>query len=203
MIKHALLDADGVLQRVHPGWEDVARRRVGARFQELVERFWVAEVPALRGEADVVETLGAVLAELGIEADAELLYPQIWLRTEVFDTTRPLVRRLRDAGMAVHLGTNQTRHRALHMRRTLGYDELFDVSVYSCDVGAAKPERAFYERAVALIDADPGEVLFVDDRPGNVEGARAAGLVSVHWEAGLGIAELESRLARSGVTLPG
>jgi len=42
----------------------------------------------------------------------------------------------------------------------------------SCYLRASKPERLFYERALARFGVRPEESLFIDDRPENVEGAR-------------------------------
>jgi putative hydrolase of the HAD superfamily len=59
------------------------------------------------------------------------------------------------------------------MRKVLGYDALFDVSCYSCDLGVAKPAPAFFAEAARRIGADPSAILFVDDSAPNVDGARA------------------------------
>lgn len=200
-VRHVLLDADGVLQRVDAAWQQAAAPYLGGRARELLETFWAAEGPALVGGADVVETLASALRALDIEADADELYPQIWLRIEVLDHTRELLGRLRSTGVGVHLGTNQTRHRAAHMRRVLGYDALFDVSAYSCDLGVAKPDPRFFTRAVDLIGARAGEVLFVDDHEANVAGAAEAGLVAVHWHYTHGLDALERRLDAAGLPL--
>ena len=48
---------------------------------------------------------------------------------------------------------------------------------------------------------DPGEVLFVDDTARNVEGARAAGMVGVHWDVSRGHDELVRVLAGHGVAV--
>ena len=109
--------------------------------------------------------------------------------------------RLREAGYSVHLGTNQTARRAAHMRQDLGYDDLFEVGVYSCEIGVAKPDPRYFERSVELIDAPADSVLFVDDRADNVEAARSVGLAGVHWHLKEGHAALLERLAEHGVAV--
>jgi putative hydrolase of the HAD superfamily len=59
-------------------------------------------------------------------------------------------------------------------------EALFDVLVFSGDVGMAKPDPAIYQLAVSRIGLSPGECVFVDDLAVNVRGAVAAGLVGVH-----------------------
>ena len=49
--------------------------------------------------------------------------------------------------------------------------------------GIAKPDRAFFDLAVARFGADRGRTLFVDDSPFNVAGARDAGLRAVRFES--------------------
>jgi putative hydrolase of the HAD superfamily len=59
-------------------------------------------------------------------------------------------------------------------------EALFDVLVFSGDVGMAKPDPAIYQLAVSRLGLSPGECVFVDDLAVNVRGAVAAGLVGVH-----------------------
>jgi len=47
------------------------------------------------------------------------------------------VRALRANGYGVHLATNQERYWAAYMRQVPGYDALFGVSCYSCDLEVA------------------------------------------------------------------
>lgn len=49
----------------------------------------------------------------------------------------------------------------------------------SMEMGLRKPERAAFDAVVEAIDCDPGSILFFDDLPSNIAGARAAGLQAV------------------------
>jgi putative hydrolase of the HAD superfamily len=85
------------------------------------------------------------------------------------------------------------------MRRELGYDDLFDVSCYSAELGVAKPDPAYFRAAARLIGVPPGAVVFVDDVEPNVEAARETGMAGVHWHLRDGHAALEQMLAEHGV----
>jgi putative hydrolase of the HAD superfamily len=85
------------------------------------------------------------------------------------------------------------------MRAVLGYDDLFDVSCYSCELGAAKPAPAFFAAAALRIGAEPATILFVDDKAENIVGARAAGLAAEQWCLGDGHDALRTLLARHGI----
>jgi putative hydrolase of the HAD superfamily len=85
--------------------------------------------------------------------------------------------------------------------QALGYDELFDVSCYSFELGVAKPHRGFFERAVARIGVPAGEVLFIDDLVDNVASAREAGMRAEQWTLDDGHPVLLERLAAHGVAV--
>ena len=52
----------------------------------------------------------------------------------------------------------------------------FDVRIYSCDTGFAKPEQGIYEYAVRTLDTVAEHILFLDDVEANVVGARQVGM---------------------------
>ena len=54
--------------------------------------------------------------------------------------------------------------------------ELFDHRFLSYQLGLVKPDEAIFQRVVAELEVDAGDVLFVDDNQLNVDGARRAGL---------------------------
>ena len=55
----------------------------------------------------------------------------------------------------------------------------FDHLMFSSRLGVVKPERAVFDAAVDRIQRRPAEVVLIDDRPANVEGAIKAGLRAV------------------------
>lgn len=202
-IRHVLFDADGVIQHLPGGWFAAMEPYVGERSREFLLRAWADEQPALAGDGDFLPVFAAVLLEYGVSTPAEEVYAAVWHRIEVVERSLEIVRAVRAQGLGVHLGTNQARTRAAYMRAELGYDELFDVSCYSCELGATKPDPRFFERAAALIGADPAEILFIDDNERNVEGARAAGMPAGRWVVDDGHAALIALLAGHGVEVPG
>ncbi len=50
----------------------------------------------------------------------------------------------------------------------------FSRRFFSCRLKAVKPEAAAYRAVLDALGAEPGEVVFFDDRPANVAGAAAA-----------------------------
>jgi putative hydrolase of the HAD superfamily len=198
-IRHVMFDADGVLQAVPGGWIAVAEPYFGERALEFLQRSYEAELPTLAGQGDHLAIVAATLADFGVTLPVADIYRAIWLCMEPAVASLDLVRDLRRAGYGVHLGTNQEPYRAAHMREALGYDSLFDVSCYSCELGAAKPDPAFFLEAARRIGAEPATILFIDDTTPNVAGARAAGLAAEQWSLDDGHDVLHDLLARHGV----
>ena len=55
----------------------------------------------------------------------------------------------------------------------------FDAAVISTEVGAIKPDPKMYAAILEALGAEPGDCLFADDKPENLEGAVAAGMKAV------------------------
>jgi glucose-1-phosphatase len=72
--------------------------------------------------------------------------------------------------------------------------------VLSHEVGARKPHPGIFRHAERLAGCHPGEMLFVDDLPANVEGARACGWHGIVYT---GPEDLRRELAAHGVEVSG
>jgi len=202
-VRHLLLDADGVIQDLPGGWFAAMEVYAGERARELLHEAWAVERPMLTGKGgDYLPLLATTMARYGVTTPVEEVYAAIWHRMDVVESSMELVAALRAQGYGVHLATNQERRRAEHMRTVLGYDQLFDVCCYSCELGFAKPDPAFFHEAVRRIGADSSSILFVDDSEANVAGAREAGLRAEHWHFEHGHDQLLAILARHGVPAP-
>jgi putative hydrolase of the HAD superfamily len=201
-IRHVMFDADGVLQELPGGWVNAAEPYFGERTLEFLQRAYDSQRPTLAGRGDHLEILAALLADFAVTASLDDIFRDIWLAAVPAPASLAVVRALRGSGYGVHLGTNQERHRAAHMRAVFGYDALFDVSCYSCDLGAAKPDPAFFAEAARRIGGEPGAILFIDDLTQNIAAAREAGLAAEQWSLDEGHGALHALLARHGVTVP-
>ena len=199
MIRHVLLDGDGVLQRIPGGWRHALAPYVGERVEELMADLFALEQPCLVGEADFHDVLAALFDTYAVPHDVDEVFAAVWQRIEVADTTRPLVGALRALPVGVHLATNQTAGRAAYMRSWLGYDDLLDRSYYSCDLGVAKPTAAYFAAVLADLGADAAEVLLVDDSEANVVAARELGLAAEQWHLGEGLLRLRVLLEGHGL----
>lgn len=188
-VRALLWDADGVLQHGPQGWN--WRReldRVGGR--GFATAVFEAELPALTGHATLRERLADVLAhrpEVDLTVD-DLV--GLWEMATVDPAGFAYVRELRQRGIPCHLATNQQDHRRQWMREAWGYDESFDRSFYSCELGVAKPDPAFFIAVLDRLGLTADDVGFIDDAPDNVETARSLGIRTYHHPRGAGIEDL-------------
>ena len=60
--------------------------------------------------------------------------------------------------------------------------ESFAERFFSCHMKAVKPEPRAYEAVLDALGVAAGDVVFVDDRPANVHGARAVGMRAVLFD---------------------
>jgi putative hydrolase of the HAD superfamily len=199
-----LWDADGVLQRVPDGVEESMRPALKGRVEDiegfLEEAYW-AERPALAGDVSWLDVLPGLLERWGI-ADAFDDVVRIWLSIEPVAGTHELLQALREAGLRCYLATNQAEHRGVHMRDVLGYAGMFDGAFYSYEMRVAKPDPAYFRFIVDALQVPPAELLFLDDRPDNVEAARSVGLRAEVWSYHEDLSVLHDHLARHGVEVP-
>ncbi|MBE1599922.1 MULTISPECIES: HAD family hydrolase [Streptomyces] len=120
----------------------------------------------------------------------------MWTRTD--DRVLDILHRAHQTGLPMVLLSNAPHFLsdildATDWRRTLMTDAL-----YSARLGLCKPHPAAYEHALAATGvADPGRVLFIDDREDNCQAAAALGLRNLHYTGQP--ADLEKQLNPAGL----
>ena len=194
-----LFDADGVLQGPRDGWREDITAWGGSRAEEFFLAVAAADMSCLTG-SDFGAAMGAVLSQFGIDAPLEGVIDQhFWI--EVRQPMLDAVRAVRDLGLRCGLATNQQNLRGAYMRRSLGFETIFDEQFYSYELGFAKPDAGYFQAIMERINVAPSRVLFIDDHEGNVAGAREIGIHSELFPRDGGVAVLASILARYGVQL--
>jgi putative hydrolase of the HAD superfamily len=172
-----LFDLGGVIIELDglPVWQEWTREPD----ERAVWERWLRS-PAVRrfesGRAGAQEFADEIVREFGLEiAPADFLtHFAGWPRAPfpgVLDLLAALRGRFRLACLS---NCNE-----LHWPRFLGEMGLraaFDRHLSSHELGALKPDREIFVRAVRELDAAPDRILFLDDNELNVQGARAAGL---------------------------
>lgn len=62
------------------------------------------------------------------------------------------------------------------------FEDAFDDMVISSEVGMVKPDPRIFRLAVERLGVRPDQVVFIDDMPRNIEGARVAGLLGIAFQ---------------------
>jgi putative hydrolase of the HAD superfamily len=105
------------------------------------------------------------------------------LSGDVSPSPRPcmvdLARRVRKAGLATAIITNNIRERR-DWRAMLDAEHLVHLIVDSCEVGMRKPDRRIFDYTVERLGVSAARTVFLDDLAANAEGAERAGLIGVH-----------------------
>ena len=131
-------------------------------------------------------TLDHVFAQAGVAATDGLLasyYAQWDPHTYTDPEVAPLLRYLRERGIRIGVLSNTMWPRTAH-ERVFQRDEvlgLIDGSVYSSEIPWVKPHAEAFRAAMAAIGmTDPGECVYVGDRPYDDEhGAKSVGMRAV------------------------
>lgn len=160
----------------------------GLSVEDFVEAFWRKRREYDRGTdaraywLDIAEASGRVFDEALV---SEMMRREVdfWGRLD----TRVLhwALDLRRAGLRTSILSNLPRTLGEKLRVEPGFLDHFDQVTFSYELGVIKPEPAIYRHALEGLGVEPAEALFLDDRPENVEGARAAGIhaeVFTSWE---------------------
>jgi HAD superfamily hydrolase (TIGR01509 family) len=173
-----VLDIGGVLvstpERTWPGpWEARAGLAPGTTLSRIDDVARAGSLGHLT-EAEVVAAVAERLPEAADHLDA--FWDELW--TEYLGTLNAGVdawfRALRPRYRTGILSNSFVGAREREQER-YGFGDAADVLVYSHEVGLAKPDPAVYALTAERLGARPAEIVFVDDTPECVEGARAAG----------------------------
>jgi len=200
-VSAVLFDADGVVQRPSRDWWSRLTALVPADGEAFVADLMRAEKPALVGKGDFRDAVADVLRRWDSPASlADALEPWSWFDAE--PAVIALIQSLRMAGIGCHLATNQQAYRRAIMQDERGYGAWFDQTFYSCDLGLAKPDPAYFRAILGALRVPAPAVLFIDDNEDNVAGALSVGLRAEYYDLSAGVPALEDLLRRYGLPIP-
>ena len=156
--------------------EELLERLRPLGFSDLLKSYEAGKISAEAFSKGVSNLIGLAIAHHEFVA----AWSDIFRANE---SLAPLFGFFKEKGYTLVLGSNTNDIHADQFRRQFA-DSLahFDRLVLSYEVGHIKPSAAFYLACAEAAGAEPGECVFIDDLMENIEGARAAGLVGLHYE---------------------
>lgn len=156
----------------------------GAEAEADPERFWEAywDLRPPYDSADLTpgQYWRAVGAELGVAYDAQtvdrLRAADIGAWRGVDPAMEALLKRLAGQGRTLALLSNIPEELAVDFEARHPWFDVFSVRGYSWRIGAAKPDPAAFRWMLERLGIDPGDAVFIDDRPENVAAAVRLGI---------------------------
>jgi glucose-1-phosphatase len=192
-IRAVLCDLGGVViridaDRIRAGWARLSalpEAEVYAAYpDEVYDRFERDEVAE---DAYLLHVRSRLRLD-GTDEEIRAAFNDLYLGVD--DATVGLLQGLRRRGVLVLALTNTNRtHHRVWSRRFAGALAAFDEVHTSHDLGCRKPEPEVYRRVLDEHDLSPESVLFIDDEPTHVAGARAVGLQGLVFSDALTLAE--------------
>jgi epoxide hydrolase-like predicted phosphatase len=184
-IRAVVVDIGGVLEHTEPtGWVEKWEARLGLQkggLRPLVSPIWR---PGRVGEASLSEIEQQTAAVLRLDKrQSDELWADVWtayvgtLNRRLLDYLSGLRPRCRTAILSNSFVGAREREQALY-----GFEEHFDHVIYSHEEGLEKPHPRLYTLTCERLGVAPDEVVFVDDLPANIEGARALGMETILFE---------------------
>jgi putative hydrolase of the HAD superfamily len=205
MIKAVIFDFGGVLcfPPTDPQFESAART-CGLPVDDFLRAFWGTRPEYDAGLISAEEYWRGIARVAGREVDRAWIGDMVRLEIDFWSNydgrVVAWVRELRAQGLRTGILSNLPQPLGRHLLADQQLLKHFDCRTFSYELELIKPDAAIYEDMIQGLGIAPEEGLFFDDRPENVEGARAVGLQAelfVSWEN-----LIESAPARYGLPAP-
>ena len=164
-------------QRLGLSGEDLLERLRPLGYSDLLKLYESGRITAESFSKGVSELIGLEIThEEFVAAWSDIFWPN--------ESIEPLFAFFKGRGYTLVLGSNTNDIHATQFRRQFAESLAhFDRLVLSYEVGHMKPSSAFYLACAEAAGQEPRDCVFIDDLFENVEGARAAGLIGLHYRS--------------------
>ncbi len=189
LITTLFLDIGGVL--LTNGWDRTARRLAAETFaldcEEMNERHHLTFDTYEEGKLSLEEYLARVVFYEQRPFSREEFRRFMFAQSRPFPEMIELVCRLKERhGLKVAAVSNEGRELTEHRIKEFHLGTFIDFFISSCFVHYRKPDADIYRIALDIAQAEPAQVVYIEDRPMFVEVARGlgiSGIVHTGWEA--------------------
>lgn len=188
-LRAMLFDAGGVLYYRPRRWQNTRGFLSELNLQYLDSNHpnrmaW--KIKAHAGEITEDEYIDALLDVFGVQDPNDRLRGRDILYKEERDIeflegVAETLNRLKNLGYLLGVVTNTyiSTEEKREWCRQVGVDDIWDSFATSCEIGIVKPNPGIYLAALDPLGILPSESAFVGHNPGELEGARALGMVTI------------------------
>ena len=168
--------------------EEVARRWTQSKYLKLFES----------GQCGSMAFAAGVMEELGLHMPAEAFLAEFERFIAGFYPGAPALLKAIPGSytMACLTDTNEIQWRSLCARVSI--DRYFKHTFLSYEIGHMKPNPQVYAHVIQKLGCAPGQILYLDDNPANVEAGREAGMQA---QRTVGLSEVRAALEGAGILL--
>jgi len=176
-----IFDYGGVLCYA-PSREDVVEYARGSGLDEAAFFHLYSETREYYGRAAagyashwqrVAKAAGVEISESAVK---QFIEKESGLWTRPNTETLALARAIKSGGGKIAILSNMTDDLLAVLRGKFDWLEEFDVRIWSCEKGCAKPDEGIYRMCLEGLGCAAEGAMFFDDRPGNVAAAQQLGI---------------------------
>ncbi len=175
-------------------------RITGLSAERLDSIYWADRLAYDAGAISGLDFWRKITTDAGLRLDeAALEELNLWdarMWTMVNPAMLAWQQRLKERGLLTAILSNLGDSVLENMKREYDWLPRFDVLVWSYQLGVVKPDAAIYRHTLKELGTRPEETLFLDDRPANIEGARAVGMQGIVFSS---VEQLRADLTAAGL----
>jgi len=184
-----ILDYGNVLSHPQPDdCFDSMAAQLGAQTNAFHKAYWRhrhlydAGLPALEYWKRVLETIGHLPSSVDLRTVIDqLVDADVASWTQYREDVWDLAEAFRVTGGRTAFLSNGVPEAMARIRADRQLERWFDVVIVSCEVGVAKPDPVIFQMCLTRLGVKSSQVLFVDDRIENIEGAARLGIQTFHF----------------------
>jgi putative hydrolase of the HAD superfamily len=186
-IRAVILDYGEVLC-LAPSREEFAysARLLGMDLDSFLARYPAVRLPYDQGVLTAADYWGQVAMKrdpIAPDTLAELRRHDVAIYSRLDSVMLAWIPRLQASGIRVGLLSNMPFDMAAHARQHFRWLQGLESCILSCEHSLIKPSPEIYRLALAQLNVEPQEALFVDDRKVNTDAAEAVGLRALQFHS--------------------
>lgn len=183
------------------GWDNIARTKAAEHFKidfdEFEEKHQKHFYDFEKGNLSLVKYLDQTIFFTKRRFTRYEVIKFMESMSQVHDSSIDILKRLNaDKNYYIASINNESYELNLYRIRNFNLEKYFDAFFSSCFLKARKPDAEIFENVLSILQRDPSECLFIDDREENIGGAEKVGLNAIHLDD---VNKLENILKQNGI----